>query len=149
MSIDVPNDSQFIPEDAKLPPGTKLQACYAGKWNPITHLAHNEDGSLTVRWDDYGPAFDCSMVRKQLIIRKSVLKKLQASAAKASDPANRPPEFRTWTDSAGKFTIRARLLRKSETTVTIVTEEGREIEVPISKLSTADQEFLRSPEAGS
>ena len=50
VSIDVPDHSQFIPEDAKLRPGTKLQACYAGKWNPITHLANNEDGSLTVRW---------------------------------------------------------------------------------------------------
>ncbi len=77
VSIAVPAHSLFVPEDAKLSAGTKLQACYAGKWNPITYLAHNEDGTLTVRWDDYGPVFDCRMVRRELIIRKSTLKNLR------------------------------------------------------------------------
>ena len=143
VSIAVPSHSQFVPEDAKLKPGTKLQACYGSKWNPITHLSHNADGTLNVRWDDYGPAYDCSMVREQLIIRKTELKKLRKPAAKAAAPSSEP-EFRTWSDATGKFKVRAKLLRKSDTTVTIVTEEGREVKVPISKLSEADQAFLRS-----
>lgn len=74
VSIDVPKDSQFVPASARLQPGTRLQACYAGKWNPITFLSENGDGTLTVRWDDYGPAFDCRMIRKELIIKNDVLK---------------------------------------------------------------------------
>ena len=31
VSIAVPNHSQFVPKDAKLKPGTKLQACYGGQ----------------------------------------------------------------------------------------------------------------------
>ena len=147
VSIAVPDDSQFVPDDATLQPGTKLQACYAGKWNPITHLAHNEDGTLTVRWDDYGPTYDCSMVRKELIIRKTVLKRLQEALAEPADPPSEPSEFRTWTDASGNFKVRARLLRKSDTTVTVVTDAGREMNVPISKLSEADQRFLHSTAA--
>jgi hypothetical protein len=88
------------------------------------------------------------MAREQLIIPKTVLKKLQEPAAKASDLATEPPEFQTWTDATGEFKARARLLPKSETTVTIVTEDGWEVQVPISKLSEADPEFLRSAQTG-
>ena len=71
VSIAVPDHSQSIPASATVLPGTRLQACYANKWNPITAPSENEDGSLNVRWDDYGPDFDCSMIRTQLIIEKT------------------------------------------------------------------------------
>ncbi|MDA1050957.1 MAG: hypothetical protein O3C40_10820 [Planctomycetota bacterium] len=74
VTIAVPSDSQFVPADAKLQPGTRLQACWAGKWNPITFLSANNDGTLTVRWDDFGAAFDCSMTRDELIIKQDGLK---------------------------------------------------------------------------
>ena len=74
ITIAVPPDHQFVPDGAKLQPGTRLQACYAGKWNPITFLSENQDGTLTVRWDDYGPVYDCSMIRNELIIAKNGLR---------------------------------------------------------------------------
>jgi predicted Zn finger-like uncharacterized protein len=70
VTIAVPADSQFVPAAAKLQPGTRLQACWSGKWNPITLLSENKDGTLTVRWDDFGSAYDCSMLREELIIKK-------------------------------------------------------------------------------
>ena len=73
MSIDVPLHSVVVPPNAKLAPGTPLEACWAGKWNPITTLSENEDGSVNVRWDDFGEIFDCSMIRSELIIKKEVL----------------------------------------------------------------------------
>lgn len=87
VSIPVPADSQFVPKDAKLAVGTKLQACWAGKWNPITMLSHTPDGNLNVRWDDFGPGFDCSMSRQQLIIKKATLKELM-SLNSGADRAN-------------------------------------------------------------
>ena len=144
VSIAVPNHSQPVPADAALPPGTPLQACYAGKWNPITYLSDNKDGSLNVRWDDYGPAFDCSMVREELIIRKSALQELQQEPKNANPPASKQPEWRTWTDTTGKFTVRAQLLRRSDGAISLRTEAGREVTLPISKLSEADREFLRT-----
>ena len=79
VTIGVPTDSQVVPADAKLSPGTRLQACWAGKWNPITLLSENKDGNLTVRWDDFGAPYDCSMIRKELIIKTDVLKESQVS----------------------------------------------------------------------
>ncbi len=79
VTIGIPTDSQVVPADAKLPPGTRLQACWSGKWNPITLLSENKDGNLTVRWDDFGAAYDCSMIRKELILKQEVLKESQVS----------------------------------------------------------------------
>ncbi len=137
VSITVPPDSELVPKNADLKPGTKLQACYAGKWNPMTFLSANSDGTLTVRWDDYGPSFDCSMVRNELIIKKAVLKESKASS---------PPtaEMRTFTDATGKFKVKARIVKQSETEVTLLTEQGKEVTLPLLKLSEADQKFLRS-----
>jgi hypothetical protein len=137
VSIAVPPDSELVPKNADLKPGTKLQACYAGKWNPITFLSANSDGTLNVRWDDYGPSFDCSMARNELIIKKAVLRPLTA-------PSSPTAEMRTFTDATGKFTVKARIVKQSETEVTLRTEQGKEITLPLSKLSEADQKFVRS-----
>lgn len=73
VTIAIPEGSQAVPADARLKAGARLQACWAGKWNPITFLAHNADGTLTVRWDDFGPSFDCRMARSELIISTAAL----------------------------------------------------------------------------
>lgn len=79
VTIGVPTDSQVVPADVNLPPGTRLQACWSGKWNPITLLSEDTDGNLTVRWDDFGATYDCRMSRKELIIKTDVLKESQVS----------------------------------------------------------------------
>ena len=127
------------PDDVTLPTGTPLQACYARKWNPITHLSHNKDGTLTIRWDDYGPTFDCSMARNQLIIKKSLLKKVPSESSSTSSPAQ---EMRTWHRSTGRFNVKAKLVEKTSTHVTLLTETGKEVTLPLAKLSQQDQDFL-------
>lgn len=141
VSISVPKDSQFVPDDVVLPDGTPLQACYASKWNPITHLSNNPDGTLTVRWDDYGPAFDCSMLRSQLIIKKSALRGSSARDEK-------PIIDRLWTDATGKFKVQAKLIESTSTMVTLLTEAGKTVKLPVSKLSEADQNFLSENSSG-
>ncbi len=79
VSIDVPEDSLVVPPDAKLVPGTPLEACYSGKWSPLTTLSQNKDGTINVRWDDYGAQYDCSMIRDELIIKKAMLDKLRSN----------------------------------------------------------------------
>ncbi len=139
VSIDTPADSVFVPDDAKLPSGTALQACYAGTWNPITHLSDNDDGTLTVRWDDYGPAFDCSMLREQLIIKSTTLRAVKDSPLAVVDSSN---PLRTWTDATGKFKVQAKLIRRNETSVTLEINAGKEVTLPLNKLSQADQDYL-------
>lgn len=130
VTIDVPGDSISVPLSAKLTPGTKLQACYANSWNPITFLGHNDDGTLTVRWDAYGPAFDCRMSHKELIIKKHQLR----------NTSQKPR--RTWTDSTGRFKVQAELLGIDGNTVKLRTEAGKEVALPIKRLSKADRDYL-------
>jgi SLA1 homology domain 1, SHD1 len=136
VSIDVPADSQFVPDDAILKEATKLQACYAQKWNPITFLSHHPDGTLTVRWDDYGAAFDCRMHRNELIIKKTLLQTTSSDDPKDS-------LSRVWTDSTGKFKVTAKLISQSNSTVTLLTDTGKTLELALSRLSQDDQDFLK------
>ncbi|TWT87855.1 SHD1 domain-containing protein [Neorhodopirellula pilleata] len=139
VSITVPADSQFIPDSATLPAQTKLQACYAGKWNPITFLSHYPDGTLTVRWDDYGAAYDCRMKRSELIIKKSLL-------ATTGSEAPQESASRIWTDSTGRFKVSARLIEQSSDSVTLLTDAGKTVKLPRERLSQTDQDFLSSQE---
>lgn len=50
---------------------------------------------------------------------------------------------RLWKDAGGKFSVVAALLKVDATNVKLRTEAEKEIEVPIDKLSTSDQTFLK------
>lgn len=53
-------------------------------------------------------------------------------------------ESRTWTDATGKFETRGELVEQTDTTVTLRLENGKTIDVPIDKLSSADQKYLQA-----
>ena len=62
-----------------------------------------------------------------------------------ADPAEEPmtPELRTWTDVSGKHRIEATLLKVDGPTVHLRRADGRELAMPLAKLSTADQTYAR------
>ncbi|NUQ62263.1 MAG: PQQ-binding-like beta-propeller repeat protein [Pirellulales bacterium] len=67
-----------------------------------------------------------------------------AAAAQRDEPADSPePELRTWTDSSGKFQIEASMLGFSDGKVQLEKADGSQIAVPTSKLSKADQQYVR------
>ena len=140
VSIPLPKGAQFVPEDLKIEKGTPLAACYARKWNPITALSENEDGSLYVRWDEYPEAFNCNMTRDQLIIEDKTIRKLRRMAKQSTDDLKK--RLRTWTDSTGKHKIDAWYVSKTDTEVTLKTDSGRELTLPLEKLSDKDRELL-------
>lgn len=133
VSIPVPTDSEFMPKNTKIKEGTKLQACWARKWNPITAISENGDGTINVHWDDFGSASDCSMLREELIIKKRDLQSLMNAPS---------TEARIWTDATGKFKVKAELFEQTSTHVTLLTEKGKRVTLPIGKLSQEDQDFL-------
>ena len=98
-------------------------------------LGTNEDGTLTVHWDEYGSVFDCRMDRRELIVDTTALAQKSLTTGK--------PTVRTWRDSTGKFSIKAILLRQSSGSVTLKTEGGREVTLAIDRLSQEDQKYLR------
>ena len=51
-------------------------------------------------------------------------------------------QLRVWTDSTGRYSIKATLIKHEGTRVTLRKENGEEIELPANKLSKEDIEFL-------
>ena len=97
--------------------------------------------------------------RKQLN-RPSGLLRIRASAmvavaligilfATATEVVAQGQAIRTWRDATGQFSIRARLIRKTEDAVTLLKSDGREVSVPLSRLSDRDRAHLNADEAGS
>jgi hypothetical protein len=63
---------------------------------------------------------------------------LSFGAAGADEPA-----LRTWTDSTGKFKIKAKFVSESGGKVTLEKDDGTEMEIDLKKLSTADQKYVK------
>ena len=53
-------------------------------------------------------------------------------------------KMRTWSDASGKFSVRATLKEKTDTAVSLITADGRMVEVPITRLSDGDKAYLAS-----
>jgi hypothetical protein len=53
-------------------------------------------------------------------------------------------ETRTWQDASGKFKIEAELLEVNEDSVRLRKADGKEISVPIARLSKNDQDFVQA-----
>src|SRR5262245_55424648 len=51
---------------------------------------------------------------------------------------------RLWKDASGKFQVRASLVEQSAANVKLRTDDGREINVPLERLSQADKDYLQS-----
>lgn len=62
-------------------------------------------------------------------------------ASAAGDPDGQP--MRTWTDATGTFKVEAAFLKSDGTNVDLKTADGREISVPISRLSASDQAAVK------
>jgi len=60
----------------------------------------------------------------------------------AGGPADAEAAFRTWSDATGTHQIEARLVATQDGWVQLETRDGKTVELPISKLSSADQQFL-------
>lgn len=52
-------------------------------------------------------------------------------------------QAREWSDASGNFRIEAELVRQTKTSVVLRKADGKEVEVPIAKLSDGDQAFLK------
>lgn len=55
---------------------------------------------------------------------------------------SKPPVLRTWSDASGTFTVKAEFRGLAAGKVKLRTEDGREIQVPLDRLSKADKEFI-------
>ena len=154
IDIPLPKDSQLVADDLTLKKGTTLAGCWANKWYSLTVLHENSDGSVATRWDKFGNGFDCNMKRSELVIQNEIAKELEldqpSDKEQAIDSAEKLTEtLRTWTDDTGEFKIEAYYVAHTKTKVTLKTTEGRQFDMPLSKLSDADQNLVSEIKQGS
>ncbi len=53
-------------------------------------------------------------------------------------------ESRTWRDATGVFSVEAKLVERTATEVKLRTSAGKEVSVPIARLSEDDVEYLKT-----
>lgn len=58
-----------VKADTEVKVGMKLGACYAGRWESVTVVELNSDGTITCNWDKWS-GFTYKMMREDLIIKK-------------------------------------------------------------------------------
>ena len=75
---------------------------------------------------------------------RRTLVSLKLTEAKPTPTGAEP--LREWSDTSGKFKVRATLVKVADGNATLRKEDGKEITVPVSRLSAADREFLKQPE---
>lgn len=99
----IPGNAVRVTEDTPLQEGTKLGANWGSRWYDVTVLAVHDDGTLKIRWDQYGTAWDGDMSRDCLVIDKKVLKKLESGAAAKPNSASAGADGSS--DAAGKYRV--------------------------------------------
>ena len=74
-----------------------------------------------------------------LVDSKDFEKRMQEAASRIELPEQAE---RSWSDDTGSFSVNGKLLAFDGKTVKIKLESGREVELPLSRLSKADREFV-------
>lgn len=69
ITIPLPEGYAPVKEDTNVNIGMKLGACYARRWESVTVVEVNSDGTITCSWDNW-PGFIYKMVREDLTIPK-------------------------------------------------------------------------------
>lgn len=74
---------------------------------------------------------------------KAEMKQKQEEAAALAKKEAEEKQFREWTDKSGKFSIEARLKEFRDNQVWLVFRDGKEVGLPMLKLSDDDQKYVR------
>jgi hypothetical protein len=74
-------------------------------------------------------------------LRLKAIEKL--AQGKRAATKTRSHEFRTWTDSTGKFSVEARFAGYAMGVLKLQKKDGTTLKVPLERLSAADKEYVR------
>lgn len=85
VSGKVPAGYVQVPKDAPLPPGTKLRIYQSFRWNDLTVLSLNKDGTIRVRFVGRPESWDNDFKRESLIISQPDLDKLKDGPPSEND----------------------------------------------------------------
>jgi hypothetical protein len=107
--------------------GESVEVFFLNQWIPGTVVDKNKKGAVQVRFPFAG-------TEKLEVFAPQQLRHEYESGAIWRG--------RLWSDGTGKFKVKAALLKISGDKLSLRTDEGKEIEVQVSKLSEPDQKFV-------
>jgi hypothetical protein len=128
-----------VTKDTVLYPGQIVQVQHIGSfWFAADVLETLADGKVMVRTRGFGNR-DLTLTRNQVQLAPDELDQPNKPASLAAD--TQMP--RTWTDSTGKNKVEAMFLGIEDNKVKLRRTDGKEIAVPLDRLSPADQEMAK------
>jgi hypothetical protein len=142
----LPKTGSPLPEGVRLPKFFVVAAQKDdGQWYQAHVHEELPDGRFSLRFS--GERWDAKLPRTKLRLPPPEVASpnnppvVSSGAAVASSAS---PEFRTWTDSSGKFRVQAKFVADEGGNVRLVREDGKEFTVPAARLSAADRQYLQS-----
>ncbi|MBC8354388.1 MAG: hypothetical protein H8E66_20525 [Planctomycetes bacterium] len=138
-----------VPSNLPLPKFMVVAAKKGDGWYQAHVSSVQPDGMVAIRYSS--DRADTKVARSDLRLpppeveapnlrpnyRTSVPSSSSPSPSQAASDA-----FRIWTDSTGKFKVEAKLVSKSADAVSIVRKDGKELTIPLARLSAADRQFV-------
>ena len=104
------------------------------------------DGRVSLRFS--GERFDAKLPRADLRLPPPEVKQPNVASpfdtttpAAVSPAASASLQFRTWSDASGAFQIEAKLIEHLGESVRLVRKDGKEVVVPLARLSEADRQY--------
>ncbi|MCA9123032.1 MAG: hypothetical protein H6822_01420 [Planctomycetaceae bacterium] len=133
-----------VTESTPLYVGQLVAAKLYASWFAAEILELRPDGKVLVRKRGFAPR-EHTLSRQDIQLAPDELDQPQ----KPTPLASTTPVLRTWSDATGKFKVEATFVKVADGKVTIRRTGGREVEVPIAKLSAEDQRFIEAQQAKS
>lgn len=143
VAANSPARAQFDRPSFKYKVGDRVMVEKFGEWIPgrVTEII-NDLGWASV---DTGDSFPHTYTPDEI---RPAKKKTKPAPTTTSDPFATPEERaaqekpRTWSDASGKFKVEATFLRVEDGKVVLRRADGKEITVPVDRLSEPDREYL-------
>lgn len=108
--------------------GDEIEVLFLGKWLPATVVEVGRRNEILAE-------FEFAATTKRQAFKAGDVRAAYESGAMARG--------RTWADPSGSFKIKAALLKIEGEAVLLRKEDKSEVKVPIAKLSTADQDYIK------
>jgi hypothetical protein len=144
-TVEPPN--RPLTADTPLPVGLIVCARAQAGWRGAEVREVTPDGKVKVRYSANRPPWDMELPRadiqlapievEQPNLDENALAQVYGNRGAASTESSM---FRTWMDNTGTFRIEAQFLGVVEGKVRLRRKDGREIAVPLDRLSEADQQ---------
>ena len=131
----------------KLQVGQILIAHNTGAWYPVEILTLLPDGRVELHFRGWGDANNKILPRDRLQLAPDELDQPNIKAAapavatRSDESPTAEPKWHTWSDDSGKFKIEGVFVALEGGKVKLRRKDGKEVSVPLDRLSKADRDF--------